>query len=386
MVGTDTSLFHSPIHNQLTFDLGPAERIDLIIRFGQHLPASVSNVYFICLEGNSGETTIKFKFNIHSQLPKTTPKNPESVTAVAVPYDDLKQVAASKIAVRRMRPLFSFPKDVTFTIGGHYMFDMGASDNSKIGTYEEFYMINNLWEGHPIHIHLVNFQVTHSYSLKLIEGPEDEMNCTLYMLDYFRLSNIAKFQGKTNNELCHYLWKMPLDEVKAVYMEMNTYELENITHVTPNGVTSGMDVMQLSNGDPAYAQAGCALSLTHKYLCEETTDTMLQPHERRWKDTALIDPFNLFVIRVRWAAHTYSDPTMQTYPYFSVPESHLTEYPGYVYHCHILPHEDNEMMRPIMLQHSDLHVAQLNAQAGYCDRSTWRGAMECLNIKNSCNG
>jgi hypothetical protein len=29
---------------------------------------------------------------------------------------------------------------------------------------------------------------------------------------------------------------------------------------------------------------------------------------------------------------------MQTYPYFSVPESHLTEYPGYVYHCHILPH------------------------------------------------
>jgi hypothetical protein len=36
---------------------------------------------------------------------------------------------------------------------------------------------------------------------------------------------------------------MPLEEVKAVYMDMNTYELENVTKVTPNGVTSGMDVM-----------------------------------------------------------------------------------------------------------------------------------------------
>jgi FtsP/CotA-like multicopper oxidase with cupredoxin domain len=79
------------------------------------------------------------------------------------------------------------------------MFDMGASDNSKIGTYEEFYMINNLWEGHPIHIHLINFQIISSYSLKRILGPEADQECTFYMLDYFRLSNIAKFQGKTND-------------------------------------------------------------------------------------------------------------------------------------------------------------------------------------------
>ena len=32
------------------------------------------------------------------------------------------------------------------------------------------------------------------------------------------------------------------------------------------------------------------------------------------------------------------------------------EFPGFVYHCHILPHEDNEMMRPYMLQPSDVYV------------------------------
>jgi hypothetical protein len=34
----------------------------------------------------------------------------------------------------------------------------------------------------------------------------------------------------------------------------------------------------------------------------------------------------------------------------------MIEFPGFVYHCHILPHEDNEMMRPIMLTPSDKYM------------------------------
>lgn len=52
---------------------------------------------------------------------------------------------------------------------------MGASEDPQIGTTEDWYIINNLWEGHPIHVHLINFQIIDSYSLKTIsEG------CTLY--------------------------------------------------------------------------------------------------------------------------------------------------------------------------------------------------------------
>jgi len=30
-------------------------------------------------------------------------------------------------------------------IGAHYMFEMGKTDRSQIGTIEDFYLINNLW-------------------------------------------------------------------------------------------------------------------------------------------------------------------------------------------------------------------------------------------------
>jgi hypothetical protein len=63
----------------------------------------------------------------------------------------------------------------------------------------------------------------------------------------------------------------------------------------------------------------------------------------------MVHAYSVFVLRVRWASTTY-DPLIRPYPYFAIPEEHLVEFPGYVYHCHILPHEDNEMMRPIMLQ------------------------------------
>lgn len=46
------------------------------------------------------------------------------------------------------------------------------------------------------------------------------------------------------------------------------------------------------------------------------------------------------------------DESKQKYPFFNIPEDQLIEFPGFVYHCHILPHEDNEMMRPFMLTYS----------------------------------
>jgi FtsP/CotA-like multicopper oxidase with cupredoxin domain len=77
------------------------------------------------------------------------------------------------------------------------MFNMGESDNPKIGTTEDWYIINNIWEPHPMHLHLVNFQVVQTYSLKKTAD-----NCTYYELDFFRFSNYSAFQGLTNSKLC----------------------------------------------------------------------------------------------------------------------------------------------------------------------------------------
>ncbi|XP_010926056.1 multicopper oxidase LPR2 isoform X1 [Elaeis guineensis] len=63
-------------------------------------------------------------------------------------------------------------------------------------------------------------------------------------------------------------------------------------------------------------------------------------YERGWKNVFKMRPGCVTKILVRFSP---LEPEMGTYPFNS------TEEPGYVYHCHILDHEDNEMMRPLKL-------------------------------------
>jgi spore coat protein A len=59
------------------------------------------------------------------------------------------------------------------------------------------------------------------------------------------------------------------------------------------------------------------------------------PSEQAWKDTIIVYSRQITVIRVRFAPQDGSDFSFDP-----------TIGPGYVWHCHILEHEDNEMMRP----------------------------------------
>jgi spore coat protein A len=67
------------------------------------------------------------------------------------------------------------------------------------------------------------------------------------------------------------------------------------------------------------------------------------PQENGWKDTVIMFPGQVTRILVRWAPTdlaTNLDPNELKYP-FNPNGGH-----GYVWHCHIVDHEDNEMMRP----------------------------------------
>jgi len=61
-------------------------------------------------------------------------------------------------------------------------------------------------------------------------------------------------------------------------------------------------------------------------------------NEQGWKDTIQMNPGEVTIIRVRFAAQDGS-----AYPF----AANLG--PGYVWHCHIIDHEDNEMMRPYIV-------------------------------------
>lgn len=64
VIGTDTTLFNKPVQDVSFMNFGPAERVDLLIRFDTELPAGINNVYFVCYDNNEGATVIKYQFQI----------------------------------------------------------------------------------------------------------------------------------------------------------------------------------------------------------------------------------------------------------------------------------------------------------------------------------
>ncbi|MDH5384852.1 MAG: multicopper oxidase domain-containing protein, partial [Candidatus Aminicenantes bacterium] len=70
------------------------------------------------------------------------------------------------------------------------------------------------------------------------------------------------------------------------------------------------------------------------------------PHETGWKDTVIMYPGEVTRIMVRWAPTDVAvgDTANEHFP-FDPNGGH-----GYVWHCHIIDHEDNEMMRPDLVQ------------------------------------
>jgi FtsP/CotA-like multicopper oxidase with cupredoxin domain len=75
------------------------------------------------------------------------------------------------------------------------------------------------------------------------------------------------------------------------------------------------------------------------------------PYENGWKDTVITYPGEVTRIVVRWAETDAPVATtvagVKTYPFA---DTELFSGVGYVWHCHIVDHEDNEMMRPYIVR------------------------------------
>jgi spore coat protein A, manganese oxidase len=69
------------------------------------------------------------------------------------------------------------------------------------------------------------------------------------------------------------------------------------------------------------------------------------PSEAGWKDTFVAPPGKVTRIRIRIAPQTTQESSLK--PGFNPFPFDPTQGPGYVWHCHILDHEDNDMMRPM---------------------------------------
>jgi FtsP/CotA-like multicopper oxidase with cupredoxin domain len=172
-------------------------------------------------------------------------------------------------------------------------------------------MANLMENAHSIHIHLVEFQL------------EDRQIIDRYRFkDYWERKNLNSdgIQGE-----------LPLDHPPVRI---------NVETVTDTGdgrprdfLFDPTDTTSCTHPDPT---SGCP-----------TQPVPPSPSEAGWKDVFLVPPFSVTRIRIRLAPQEVKEanlfPGKNTFPFDP------THGPGYVWHCHILDHEDNDMMRPMAI-------------------------------------
>lgn len=75
------------------------------------------------------------------------------------------------------------------------------------------------------------------------------------------------------------------------------------------------------------------------------------PQETGWKDTFISYPGMVNRFLVRWSPQDTAPNAVAGYPFSpnDSPTGSTADSHGYVWHCHIIDHEDNEMMRPTVM-------------------------------------
>jgi FtsP/CotA-like multicopper oxidase with cupredoxin domain len=167
------------------------------------------------------------------------------------------------------------------------------SEFMQEGETEVWQIINLTADAHPIHLHLVQYQLL----------SRQKFNLNKYNKLYnsaFVAAGLPGFEGG---------WGPPL-------------------HYTTGNDPSGANWTTFLGGNPdvtPYLQGPAKPALAN---------------EQGWKDTFIMYPGEVTTVIARWAP-TDTTATGMNYFEFNPNGGH-----GYVWHCHIIDHEDNEMMRP----------------------------------------
>ena len=180
----------------------------------------------------------------------------------------------------------------------------GISELPRVGSTELWEIINLTMDAHPMHTHLVQFQILdrQAYSDDPVTGYPAAWEAA------FGTAGMAPLPaGCVAGQFC------------PGYGPPLAYNV-------PNGDGA-------LGGNPALSP----------YLIPGSTRAP-DPWESGWKDTAKALPGEVLRLLVRFAPT--STPVRAARPGRNLFSFDPTQGPGYVWHCHIIDHEDNEMMRP----------------------------------------
>ena len=274
-IGSDGGLLKHPA-KMTSLLLGPSERADILVDFSGIKPG----------------TSIRLLNDAASPFPFGGPADPQTVGQImqfTVPAHVIKQLKPKALpktlnyiptlhadAPRRIITANDIigPNGIpTQMLLNGTKWSSTVTETPKVGSTEDWFIVGMTAGAHPIHLHLIQFQIISRQNIDVAAYTED--------------------WNKANGPLP--LTKPPI-----------TVPIE-------------------------------------PYLIGEELPP--KDNEIGWKDTVVINPGQVTRIRVRFApqdvAEGLSEPGEN---YFSFDPSTGV---GYVWHCHLLDHEDNEMMRPM---------------------------------------
>ncbi len=353
VIGTDGGLLDTPV----TLDpalaqrllIAPGERYDLVIDFGAvpNPNPAVPQVWTLINKANGpfpkgsapkpAEVGRIMQFVVNGALVGT---DNSVVTGRTTPLEKLANFATGQPAVpvakRRQitlnevmgmgGPLEVLVNNTKWTGDSTRPYDDFTANPSGLngdlyselpteGETEVWQIINLTADAHPIHLHLVQYQLL----------SRQKFSVTQYNKRYDKAFVAAGFPLGY-----HGGWGPPLH------------------------YTTGKD----PNGQPWTTFLGGNPDVT-PFLTGKATPAL--PQERGWKDTFIMYPGEVTTVIVRWAPQ---DAIASGENYFEFDPSGGG---GYVWHCHIVDHEDNEMMRPTYV------YASPSAPGGRLDAPVYAG-------------
>jgi spore coat protein A len=264
-IGSDGGYLKAPA-KLTSLVLGPAERADILVDFsGVAAGQKVTMLNSLADPTEPVQMGQIIQFTVNSQKgaqPQTLPTqlNPNlQGTFPTLPAPSVQRTLTMTTVGDPNKPL-------EMLLDGQE-WNTPVSEKPTLGSTEQWTIVDPTLDAHPIHIHLVQFQLV----------KRQAVNSSAYRAEWSALNG-----------------EVPLN------------------HSTVN--VASLD----------------------KYLIGSAAEPT--PSEQGWKDTIIVYPDEAVTIRVRFAPQDGSNFSFDA-----------TASPGYVWHCHLLPHEDNEMMRPYML-------------------------------------
>lgn len=263
--------------------IAPAERADILIDFSMLQP----------------ETTIIMTNDANAPFPNGNPPDPETVGQIMqFTILDTCKVPPTKLPAKLNKiPILvpDVPKKIltlNVVIGPNGALELLLDGQKWNAPISELPIVGStvMWEivnltngAHPIHVHLIQFQIAN----------RQNFNESKYSEQWLKLNGEPPLQHPTI--------PLPVEP----FLEGNPY-------------------------DPPL-------------------------NERGWKDTVIIPPGKVTRLKLRFAPQDANPekvkPGINLFPFDP------TFGPGYVWHCHIVDHEDNEMMRPLKVTSCPIPIA-----------------------------